>query len=76
MRIVLGPSDPAGVGSALAGGLRARGHDAEVVTLVASPWGFRSDRVVGTRLGAARFASSSEPRRVAKVLRDGGPLRG
>ena len=56
MRIVLGPSDPAGVGSALAGGLRARGHDADVVTLVASPWGFRSDRVVGTRLGAARFA--------------------
>ena len=56
MRIVLGPADPAGVGSALAGGLRGRGHGAEVVTWVASPWGFPSDRVVGTRMGAARFA--------------------
>ena len=62
MRIVLGPADPAGVGSALAGGLRARGHSVEVVTWVASPWGFRSDRVVGTRIGAARFAFGRAPR--------------
>lgn len=62
MRIVLGPADPAGTGSALAGGLRAHGHDVDVVTFIASPWGFRSDRVVGTGLGAARFALRDAPR--------------
>ena len=62
MRVAIGPSDPAGVGSALADGLRGRGHDAEVVTWVPSPWGFRSDRVVGTGIGAARFAFGDVPR--------------
>lgn len=56
MRVAIGPSDPAGVGSALAAGLRSRGHDVQVVTWVASPWGYPSNEVVGARLGAAAFA--------------------
>ena len=49
MRVALGPSDPAGVGSALAGGLQGRGHEAEVVTLSTARGDTRSDRVVGSR---------------------------
>ena len=56
MRIAIGPSNPAGVGSALAAGLRSRGHDAKVVTWVEGPWGYPFDRIVGTRARAARFA--------------------
>ena len=59
MRVAIGPSDPAGVGSALADGLQGRGHDAEVVTWVPSPWGFRADRCVGTGIGAARSLSAT-----------------
>jgi hypothetical protein len=54
--VAIGPADPAGVGSALAAGLRARGHEVQVVVWVESPWGYRADRAVGTGRGAARFA--------------------
>ncbi len=54
--MAIGPADPAGVGSALAAGLVAAGHEATTVMWLDSPWGYRADRLVGTRAGALRFA--------------------
>ena len=48
MRILLGPEDPAGVATALRDGLRARGHQAELVVLRPHPFLLPHDRVAGS----------------------------
>ena len=62
MKVAIGPADPAGVGSALAAGLVAGGHEATTVMWLESPWGYRADRLVGTRAGALRFALAGSRR--------------
>ena len=62
MKVAIGPADPAGVGSALAAGLVACGHEAVTVMWLESVWGYPADRLVGTRGGALRFALAASRR--------------
>lgn len=57
MRIALGPLDLAGVGSSLATGLRARGHDARVVAFRPSPFDYPVDVTMPGRWRRAIFAA-------------------
>jgi glycosyltransferase involved in cell wall biosynthesis len=49
VRVLLGPLDPAGVGAALALGLRARGHRADVIRVMANPFGYPADGLITSR---------------------------
>jgi glycosyltransferase involved in cell wall biosynthesis len=62
LRVALGPLDPAGVGHALAQGLRARGHRAEVVRWRPDPYGYPADAYLADRRARVAFARSA-PRR-------------
>ena len=57
--MALGPMDMAGTVRALADGLMARGHHAEVIVWRPSPYGYRADRTVATRAARLRFAAST-----------------
>jgi hypothetical protein len=48
-RVLLAPANPAGVAGALRDGLRERGHQADVVTFEAHPFGYAHDRLAGDR---------------------------
>jgi hypothetical protein len=62
LRVAFGPVDPAGVGSALAGGLAARGHDARVVTWSPSPFGYAHHELVAGWPARVRFAATAHAR--------------
>lgn len=47
-RVLLAPSEVAGVAGAQRDALRARGHHAELVIMAAHPFGFPADRVAGS----------------------------
>ncbi len=49
LRVALGPVDAAGTGSALAGGLRALGVEAELAVVFSHPFGYAADRVLDRR---------------------------
>ena len=55
MRVLLAPVEVAGVAGALRGGLRRRGHDAELVVFAPHPFGLPHDRVTGTYAQRARL---------------------
>ena len=62
LRVALGPLDPAGVGHALAEGLRAQDHRAEVVRFGPDPYGYPADAYLAGRRARIAFARSA-PRR-------------
>ena len=62
MRLALGPADPGGVASALARGLRGRGHDVDVVVWEAGPYGYDWDTTLTTMSEIARFAATAPGR--------------
>jgi hypothetical protein len=59
LRVAFGPVDPAGVGSALAAGLAARGHDARVITWSPSPFGYAHHELVAGWPARIRFAATA-----------------
>lgn len=61
-RVALGPVEVAGVCSALARGLRERGHAADVVLTREHPFGYPAGRVLSTPAQRVRFALAA-PRR-------------
>ena len=46
LRVLLGPTDPAGVAHNLGQGLRELGHSTETVVWEPSPFGYAHDRVI------------------------------
>jgi hypothetical protein len=57
LRVLLGPTDPAGVASNLAQGLRDAGHEARMVVWEPSPYGYRHDETVEDLPRRLRFAT-------------------